>query len=94
LHRLYLFGLDDPSEDAQRAIAPVHETAARWEYDENRRIWEGEVRRVHQRSRLQRIAGRLLTSHSRTGEWAQPSGRRGRGRREGAIQVQGGGTER
>ena len=42
LHMLYLFGLDPTSEEARRAIAPVHE-AARWEYDENLRFWEGEV---------------------------------------------------
>ncbi len=42
LHSLYLFGLDPTSEQARRAIAPVHE-AARWEYDENLRYWEGEV---------------------------------------------------
>ena len=42
LHTLYLFGLDPTSEQARRAIAPVHE-AARWEYDENLRYWEGEV---------------------------------------------------
>jgi hypothetical protein len=42
LHTLYLFGLDPASEEAQRAIAPVHE-AARWEYDENLRFFEGEV---------------------------------------------------
>ena len=42
LHTLYLFGLDPDSEQAGRAIAPVHE-AARWEYDANLRYWEGEV---------------------------------------------------
>jgi hypothetical protein len=42
LHTLYLFGLDPNSAQARRAIAPVHE-AARWEYDENLRYWEGEV---------------------------------------------------
>ena len=42
LHLLYLFGLDPASEEARRAIAPVHE-AARWDYDENLRFWEGEV---------------------------------------------------
>jgi hypothetical protein len=39
---LYLLGLDPSSEEARRAIAPVHE-AARWDYDENLRFWEGEV---------------------------------------------------
>jgi len=42
LHLLRLFGLDPNSEEATRAIAPVHE-AARWEYDENLRFFEGEV---------------------------------------------------
>jgi hypothetical protein len=42
LHTLYLFGLDPASEEARRAIAPVHE-AARWEYDQNLRFFEGEV---------------------------------------------------
>src|SRR5688572_28331583 len=42
LHLLYLFGLDPSSEEAQRAIAPVHE-AARWEYDANLRFFQGEV---------------------------------------------------
>ena len=42
LHLLYLFGVDPTSDEARRAIAPVHE-AARWDYDENLRFWEGEV---------------------------------------------------
>jgi hypothetical protein len=42
LHMLYLFGLEPDSAEAQRAIAPVHE-AARWEYDNNLRFWDGEV---------------------------------------------------
>ena len=42
LHLLYLLGLDPASDEARRAIAPVHE-AARWEYDENLRFFEGEV---------------------------------------------------
>jgi hypothetical protein len=39
---LYLFGLDPASDEARRAIAPVHD-AARWDYDPNLRFWEGEV---------------------------------------------------
>lgn len=39
---LYRFGLDPSSEEARRAIAPVHE-AARWEYDPDLRFFEGEV---------------------------------------------------
>jgi len=42
LDLLTVFGLDPHSEEAQRAIAPVHE-AARWEYDENLRYFDGEV---------------------------------------------------
>jgi hypothetical protein len=42
LHTLYLFGLEPDSEEARRAIAPVHE-AARWEYDNELRFWDGEV---------------------------------------------------
>ncbi|MBA3434976.1 MAG: hypothetical protein H0U11_00645, partial [Chloroflexi bacterium] len=39
---LYRLGLDPTSEEARRAIAPVHE-AARWDYDPNLRFFEGEV---------------------------------------------------
>jgi hypothetical protein len=39
---LYRFGLDPTSEEARRAIAPVHE-AARWDYDPSLRFFEGEV---------------------------------------------------
>ena len=42
LHLLYLLGPDPASDEVQRAIAPVHE-AARWDYDENLRFFEGEV---------------------------------------------------
>jgi hypothetical protein len=42
LHLLYLFGIDPASDEARRAIAPVHE-AARWDYDSNLRFFEGEV---------------------------------------------------
>ena len=42
LHTLYLFGLEPDSPEGKRAIAPVHE-AARWEYDNNLRFWDGEV---------------------------------------------------
>jgi hypothetical protein len=42
LHLLYLLGLDPASEEARRAIAPVHE-AARWDYDQDMRFWDGEV---------------------------------------------------
>ena len=39
---LYRFGVDPVSEEARRAIAPVHE-AARWDYDPNLRFFEAEV---------------------------------------------------
>jgi len=42
LHLLYLLGPDPESDEARRAIAPVHE-AARWDYDPNFRFFEGEV---------------------------------------------------
>ena len=42
LHTLYLFGIEPDAPEVRGAIAPVHE-AARWEYDENLRFWEGEV---------------------------------------------------
>lgn len=42
LHLLYLLGLDPASDEARRALAPVHE-AARWDYDPSLRFWEGEV---------------------------------------------------
>lgn len=42
LHLLYLLGLDPASDEAQQALAPIHE-AARWDYDRNLRFWEGEV---------------------------------------------------
>ncbi|MDQ3880586.1 MAG: hypothetical protein M3295_05905 [Chloroflexota bacterium] len=42
LHLLYLLGVDPASEEARRAIAPVHE-AARWDYDPTYRFWDGEV---------------------------------------------------
>jgi len=42
LHLLYLLGVDPASDEARRAIPPVHE-AARWDYDANLRFWEGEV---------------------------------------------------
>jgi hypothetical protein len=42
LHLLYVFGVDPGSDEAQRAIAPVHE-AARWDYDPKFRFFDGEV---------------------------------------------------
>ena len=59
LHLLYLFGLDPSSEEAQRAIAPVHE-AARWEYDKDLRFFRGEVEPC--------INGRVVTIGSYFGQ--------------------------
>jgi hypothetical protein len=42
LRLLYTFGLDPTSDEARRAIAPVHENA-RWDYDPTMRYWDGEV---------------------------------------------------
>ena len=42
LHTLYLFGIEPDAPQVQKAIAPVHE-AARWEYDQSLRFWDGEV---------------------------------------------------
>lgn len=42
LRLLRTCGLDPASEQARRALAPVHE-AARWEYDADLRFFEGEV---------------------------------------------------
>jgi hypothetical protein len=42
LHTLYLFGIEPDAAEVQKAIAPVHE-AARWEYDQSLRFWDGEV---------------------------------------------------
>ena len=39
---LVKFGLDPASEEARRAIAPVHE-AARWDYDPTMKFFDGEV---------------------------------------------------
>jgi hypothetical protein len=78
LHLLYLFGLDPASEEARRAIAPVHE-AARWDYDENLRFWEGEVEpcingRVvaigaYFGQEVNGIVDRLLTEQMADGGW-------------------------
>jgi hypothetical protein len=78
LHLLYLMGIDPASEEAQRAIAPVHE-AARWDYDQNLRFWEGEVEpcingRVvaigaYFGQQVQDIVDRLLTEQMADGGW-------------------------
>ncbi len=78
LHLLYLMGLDPTSDEAQRAIAPVHE-AARWDYDQNLRFWEGEVEpcingRVvaigaYFGQQVRAIVDRLLTEQMADGGW-------------------------
>jgi hypothetical protein len=78
LHLLYLIGIDPTSEEAQRAIAPVHE-AARWDYDQNLRFWEGEVEPcINGRAvaigayfgqQVQGIVDRLLTEQMADGGW-------------------------
>jgi hypothetical protein len=78
LHMLYLFGLDPDSEEAQRAIAPVHE-AARWEYDNNMRFWDGEVEPcingrtvaigAHFGQDVRGIVDRLLNDQMADGGW-------------------------
>ena len=78
LHTLYLFGLDPDSAEARTAIAPVHE-AARWEYDNDLRFWEGEVEpcingRVvaigaYFKQDIKGIVDRLLTEQMADGGW-------------------------
>ena len=78
LHLLYLLGLDPASDEARRAMAPVHEVA-RWDYDENLRFWEGEVEpcingRVvaigsYFGQDVQGIVDRLLTEQMADGGW-------------------------
>jgi hypothetical protein len=63
LHLLYVFGLDPTSDEARRAIAPVHE-AARWEYDTNLRFFEGEVEPC--------INGRVVTIGAYFGQDVRP----------------------
>ena len=75
---LVLFGLDPASEEARRAIAPVHE-AARWDYDPTLRFWEGEVEpcingRVvaigtYFGQDVEGIVDRLLTEQMADGGW-------------------------
>ncbi len=78
LHLLCLFGLNPASDEARRAIAPVHE-AARWDYDANLRFWEGEVEpcingRVvaigaYFGQDMRGIVARLLTEQMADGGW-------------------------
>ena len=75
---LYRLGLDPTSEEARRAIAPVHE-AARWDYDPNLRFFEGEVEPcINGRAvaigayfgqDVRRIVDRLLTEQMADGGW-------------------------
>jgi hypothetical protein len=78
LHLLYLLGIDPASDEARRAIAPVHE-AARWDYDPNLRFWEGEVEPcingrvvalgVYFGQDVRGIAERLLSEQMADGGW-------------------------
>ncbi len=78
LHLLYLLGVDPASDEARRAIPPVHE-AARWDYDANLRFWEGEVEpcingRVvaigaYFGQDVRGIVARLLTEQMADGGW-------------------------
>jgi len=78
LQLLYVFGLDPKSEEARRAIAPVHE-AARWEYDEKMRFFDGEVEPcINGRTvaigtyfgqDVRAIVDRLLTDQMADGGW-------------------------
>ena len=72
------FGLDPTSEEARRAIAPVHE-AARWEYDASMRFFDGEVEPcINGRTvaigayfgqEVSGIVDRLLTDQMADGGW-------------------------
>ena len=78
LQLLYVFGLDPTSEEARRAIAPVHE-AARWEYDASMRFFDGEVEPcINGRTvaigayfgqEVSGIVDRLLTDQMADGGW-------------------------
>ncbi len=78
LHLLYLLGPDPGSEEVQRALAPVHE-AARWDYDDSFRFFDGEVEpcingRVvaigsYFGSDVRSIVDRLLTEQMADGGW-------------------------
>ncbi len=59
LHLLYLLGPDPESEQVQGALAPVHE-AARWDYDDSFRFFDGEVEPC--------INGRVVTIGSYFGQ--------------------------
>ncbi|MGZ8688702.1 MAG: hypothetical protein ACXWZP_09775, partial [Gaiellaceae bacterium] len=78
LQLLYAFGIDPTSGQAQRAIEPVHE-AARWEYDENMRFFDGEVEPcINGRTvaigtyfgrDMSKVVDRLLTEQMADGGW-------------------------
>ena len=78
LQLLYTFGLDPTSEEARRAVAPVHE-AARWEYDASMRFFDGEVEPcINGRTvaigayfgqEVSGIVDRLLTDQMADGGW-------------------------
>lgn len=78
LRLLYLFGLDPASDEARRAIAPIHENA-RWDYDPSMRYWDGEVEPcINGRTvgvgtyfgqDVRGIVGRLLNDQMADGGW-------------------------
>ena len=78
LQLLCTFGIDPTSDEARRAVAPVHE-AARWEYDANLRFFDGEVepcingRTVaigsYFRRDMRHVVGRLLGEQMADGGW-------------------------
>jgi hypothetical protein len=78
LQLLVTFGIDPTSEEAQRAIEPVHE-AARWEYDANMRFFDGEVEPcINGRAvaigtyfgrDMRRVVDRLLAEQMADGGW-------------------------
>jgi hypothetical protein len=87
LNLLHVFGLDAASEEARRAIAPIHE-AARWDYDPSMRYFDGEVEPcINGRTvavgayfgqDVRGIVDRLLTEQMEDGGWncEQESGSR------------------
>jgi hypothetical protein len=78
LQLLVAFGIDPASEEAQRAVAPVHE-AARWEYDADLRFFDGEVEPcINGRTvaigtyfgrDMRHVVDRLLTDQMADGGW-------------------------
>jgi hypothetical protein len=78
LQLLRTFGIDPASEEARRAVEPVHD-AARWEYDANLRFFDGEVEPcINGRTvaigtyfgrDMRHVVDRLLTDQMADGGW-------------------------